>query len=208
VIHNFLQRIFICLLMTQFVSATELSPLFKETTPKQEPFSTMASGYGALSADGSHVAVYVSKADAGRVRPGASALVQLGAPEGIPKSVAGHVINVMQDADPRTGQAIVTLEIPNQGLPARTYAAAAIVIAARQALAVPTTAVLISSGTAFVYRLEPSLGTYERTPVKIGVQGPEFTEIKRGLSPADRVLSQGAIEKARQETSNGGDSGD
>lgn len=191
-------------LITNFALAAGLSPLFQVGKLSRHSFSGQAAGYGALGEDQSHVAVYVSPKDAGLIHPGMTAEVRLGPPEGLAVSVAGEVSAVLPDADPRTRQAIVSIHIPDQSLSPRTYANALIQTRLRQALAVPSTAVLIRGGKAYVYK-KVAEAEFEKTAVVLGEQGPDYTEIRSGLRESDEILIQGALEWAARETAKGGE---
>ena len=149
--------------------AEGLSALFKIGQPVWRFFSTPAAGYGALGEDRSHAAVYVSSSESRRVRAGAAAEVRLGTPEGLVETAAGRVTSVLADADPRTGQAIIEIEIPLQHLPERTYAAAAIETNARRVLAEPAGALLLIDGRSFVFK-QKSENDFEKTSIEIGDQ--------------------------------------
>ena len=200
-------KIFLALLVGAFFStsgarAAELSPIFKIGRPMWRSFSTTASGYGALGENQSHVAVYVSLAESRQVRPGAEAEVRLGPPEGMVASVSGRVTSVLADADPTTGQAIVSIEIPLQREPARTYASASIQTTTRRALAVPASALLMIDGQSFVFR-QKSDNDFEKTPVVIGEQLADFIEIKSGLKETDNILVEGAAEWSYKDSTAG-----
>jgi len=177
----------------RFTRAQEPSPVFQIGQPAWRSFSTTASGYGALAEDQTHVSVYVPLKESGTVRRGAGAQVRLGAPEEAPVYVTGRVTSVLPDADPRTGQSIISIQIPWQQVPPRTYVSATIQTGSRRALAVPSTAVLIIGGEAFVFRRNEK-NDFEKTPVRIGEQNPDFTEIAGGIRETDHVLVEGALE--------------
>jgi multidrug efflux pump subunit AcrA (membrane-fusion protein) len=180
------------------LNATELSPLFKVGRPAWKSFSITASGYGALGEDRAHVAVYVSARESKQVRVGAAVTVRLGAPTELTTVVEGRVTSVLRDADPSTGQAIVSIKIPVQTLPARTYASASIDIGAHRALSIPNGALIVSDGLPFVFRMKGE-NDFEKTPVTIGAQTSDAIEIENGLAPNDRILIEGAVEWAHKD---------
>ncbi len=187
---------------TSGANAAELSPLFKIGQPGWHSFSTTASGYGALGENQSHVAVYVSLAESRQVQVGAEADVRLGPPEGMVAAVTGRVTSILADADPTTGQAIVSIQIPLQREPARTYASASIQTTARRALAIPSSALLMIGGQPFVFRQKAD-NNFEKTPIVIGDQLMDFIEIKNGLKETDNILVEGAPEWAYKDSTAG-----
>ena len=161
--------------------------------PSRQPFATWAYGYGALSQDRRHVAVYVSAQESRRIRAGSAAEIRVGEEAADAPPVAGRVVDLLPDADPRTGLAIATIEIPAQGSAPRTYASARIEVSARVALAVPTTAVIRRDGHAFVYRRKGD-DDFETVAVETGQAGTDYTEVLAGVAPSDTILVQGALE--------------
>jgi hypothetical protein len=143
------------------------------------------------------VSVYVSIAESRRLRRGAPAEVRLGENVEGTTPVNGEIVDILADADPRTGQAIVTISIPAQTAAARTYATARFELDSRIALAVPTTAVVFEDGHPTVYK-KKSAEDYEPAVVQIGQQTADFTEILGGVSPGDVILVQGALEWANR----------
>ncbi len=169
-----------------------LSPLFVTGNPTRHEFLTIATGYGALSEDRRHVAAYFSGADTKKIKIGEMAEVELMGKT--TNRASGRVVSVWRNADPKTGQGIVTVALLNpSSLPARTYGSIDVTLSKRMSLAVPTTAVLILGGNTFVYEKANS-GNFKKVHVVVGRQGPEFTEIKKGLKLSDTVLVQGALE--------------
>lgn len=191
-----------CILAGRFAIAENLPPLFKVGKPTWRSFSTTTSGYGALGDDQAHVAVYVPLAESKRVRPGAEADVRLGSPDGLVSTVTGHVTSVLSDADPRTGQAIVSIQIPSQSLPPRTYVSASVQLNARRALAIPSTAILWIEGQPFVFKQDDK-NDFDKTPVKIGEPSPDYTELQGGLKETDNILIKGAMEWSYKDKTGG-----
>ena len=183
-------------------SAAELSPLFVTGHPIQHEFLTVATGYGALSEDRRNVAAYFSGADSNKIKIGEHARVELMAKATTRET--GRVVSVWRNADPKTGQGIITVTLAKQSsLPPRTYCSIDVTVLKRMSLAVPTTAVLILGGDTFVYKKTPN-GNFKKTHVIVGTQGPEFTEIKKGLKLDDAILVQGALEWNQINSDDGG----
>lgn len=187
-------------------ACAELSPVFALGCPKVEPFRTEILAYGALAPDHTHVAVYAPAKDVARIRVGLRGEVTLSAPGGEGRTVRGRVSSVLRNADPKTGQAIVTLEIPRQEIQERAFAQVSIEVSARESLALPTTAVIVDQGKSFVYRRDPDQPEeFEKVEVQVGARNPSFTEIRGGVSPRDVVLTEGALEWSNQQQGGGDD---
>lgn len=185
-------------------AAAQLSPVFALGRPELERFRTEIQAYGAIAPDRSHVAVYAPARDAARIRAGLRGEVTLSPPGGQGRTVRGEVSTILKNADPKTGQAIVTLQIPRQSVPEHTFVQASIEVGARESLALPTTAVIIDQGKSFVYRRDPDgAEDFEKVEVQVGARNPSFTEILSGVGPRDVVLVEGAIEWRNQQQ--GGD---
>jgi multidrug efflux pump subunit AcrA (membrane-fusion protein) len=180
------------------------SPLFVTGSPTHHEFLTEATGYGALSEGRSQVAAYFSSADSRSIKIGTRVHVKLLPSETNVVEVLGKVKEILHNADPRTGQSIVTISIPSQKIPARSYVFVRIPISSRSSLALPTTAIIVDGGHSYVYK-EKTKGDYEKTRVEVGNQEPDFTEIKGGIGPNDIVLTEGALEWARKDVTGGGD---
>lgn len=192
-------------------SCSELSPVFALGRPRVEEFRTEIQAYGALAPDRSHVAVYAPAPDVARVRPGLRGEVKLSPPGGGERAVTvrGVVTSILRNADPKTGQAIVTIAIPRQTVPEHAFAQVSIELSARESLALPTTAVIVDQGRSFVYRRDPdSPQEFEKVEVQVGERNPSFTEIRSGVSPGDVVLTEGALEWRSQQEGGGGDGDD
>lgn len=197
------RRFFLGVVMVFFglnnIRGEELSALFEVGQPSRQPFSTWAYGYGALSDDQTHVAVYIAGGDGQRIHIGSKAEVRLEGSQGNSSTVAGRVTDLLSEADPHTHQGIATIQIPPQSFPPRTYAHIQIEISSRFALAVPTTAVIWTNGKPTVYK-QKEKNDFDPIEVEIGEQTPIFTEIKRGLNSNDKILIQGAAEWALKQS--------
>ena len=170
------------------------SPLFVTGHPIEHKFTTIATGYGAISEDRRHVAAYFSSGDTTKIKIGATAEIEL--VDSVNKSdfIGGQVSGILRNADPKTGQSIVTITMAKTAsVPARTYVSIDITLSSRTSLAVPTTAVIVTAGKFLVFKRDEK-GDYDKTEVTVGSQAPDFTEIKNGLSTNDTVLVQGAVE--------------
>lgn len=172
------------------VAGADLGPVFQVGHPSRQPFSTWAYGYGALTHDREHVAAYFPGGASAHIRTGLQTKIRLGTSE---SEIPGTVTDVLPEADPGTGQSIVTLRVAPQDLPARTYATVRIKLSSREALAVPTDAVVMEDGNPYVYKRDGK-GDFDKVAVTIGEQSPSYTEIRHGLDVSDTVLVEGALE--------------
>lgn len=180
------------------------SPVFKTGSPTSQAFVEWVNGYGALGEDQSHVSAYVDSSPTHRIKTGSEAFVTLETLGGDSVHVSGTVSSVIPNADPQTGQSIVTIGLPRQTLPSRTYASVRIKLHSEKRLAVPTDAILMDEGKPSVFKSDGKDG-FIKTPVVIGQQNPDFTEIKSGLAPGDTILIEGIMEWEANESGFGGE---
>lgn len=170
-----------------------VSPLFEVGKPSVEAFVTWGTGYGAVAPDGRHVAAYVSFSDSRLIHAGSRAELRIETSSGAAAGFQSSVSDVLRNADPRTGQAIVTIPIPSGEFTPRSYVSVKIELKSRSALAVPTTAVVRVGGKPFVVRRKGK-DDFEQVPVTVGRQNPKYTEILGGLKADDPILIRGAVE--------------
>ncbi|HEY0134334.1 MAG TPA: efflux RND transporter periplasmic adaptor subunit [Nannocystis sp.] len=117
--------------------------------------------------------------------PGIDEVVEVGA-EGL-VTVAGRI-----DPETRTLPVVFAIDNPGERLPIGTFVEAHLVTGPpREALAVPTAAVLTEAGQAVVY-VQPEGERFERRPVELGVQDGAWIEVVRGVAAGERVVSRGA----------------
>ncbi len=170
------------------------SPLFVTSRPVEHQFTRVATGYGAISQDRRHVAAYFSSGDTMKIKIGEAARVELLDSANKSEFMQGLVSGILRNADPKTGQSVVTITMMKKAnVPSRTYASIDITLSSRMSLAVPTTAVIVAAGKFLVFKQDEK-GDFDKTKVTVGSQEPDFTEIKNGLSVSDTVLVQGALE--------------
>lgn len=117
--------------------------------------------------------------------PGSDEVVEVGADGFI--TVAGRI-----DPASRTLPVVFAVDNPGERLPLGAFVEAHIVTgAAREALAVPDSAVLSEAGQAVVY-VQPEGERFERRPVELGVHDGGWVEVVRGVAAGERVVSRGA----------------
>lgn len=117
--------------------------------------------------------------------PGSDEVVEVGADNFI--TVAGRI-----DPESRTLPVVFAVDNPGERLPLGAFVEAHLITGpSREALAVPTTAVLTEAGQAVVY-VEPEGERFERRPVELGVQDGGYIEVVRGVAAGERVVSRGA----------------
>lgn len=179
--------------------AADLSPIFEVGEPSRQSFSTWAYGYGALTPDREHVAAYVALDASRGLRTGAHAQVRLDTAQGEGQVVEGTITDLLADANPRTRQAIATIKIPRQDLPARTYAHVQVELNSRVALAVPTDAVIWIDAKSTIFR-QKGEDDFEPVVVDVGEQTPVFSEVRSGLKSGDKILVKGALEWSAKDT--------
>lgn len=64
---------------------------------------------------------------------------------------------------------------------------------ARDVIAIPEGAITALSTQHFVYKLNPDGKTVKRISVEVGARRPGLVEITKGLTPGDRIVTEGAI---------------
>jgi cobalt-zinc-cadmium efflux system membrane fusion protein len=133
-----------------------------------------------------HQAPGLGKPDGAWFRvPGAEQIVEVGSDGFV--TVAGRI-----DPDSRTLPVVFAVDNPDRKLALGTFVDAHLITGPpREALAVPTAAVLTEAGQSVVY-VQPEGERFERRPVELGVQDGAWIEVVRGVAPGERVVSRGA----------------
>lgn len=117
--------------------------------------------------------------------PGSTQTVEVGADALV--TVAGRI-----DPESRTLPVVFAIDNPGERLPLGAFVDAHIITGPpREALAVPTAAVLTEAGQAIVY-VQPEGERFERRPVELGVTDGEWVEVIRGVAAGEHVVSRGA----------------
>jgi membrane fusion protein, heavy metal efflux system len=117
--------------------------------------------------------------------PGSDDVVEVG--EGGFVTVGGRI-----DPESRTLPVVFAVDNPGQRLPLGAFIDAHLVTGPpREALAVPTSAVLTEAGQSVVY-VQPEGERFERRPVELGVQDGGWVEVLRGVAAGEHVVSRGA----------------
>jgi cobalt-zinc-cadmium efflux system membrane fusion protein len=106
----------------------------------------------------------------------------------------GQVAYVSDSVDSQSRTVKVRGAVPNRGraLKAEMFVKVSIATGSARALTVPQSAVHRENGTTFVL-VATGKDAYERRPVTLGADIDGAVEVQRGLTPADRVVSQGSI---------------
>ena len=106
----------------------------------------------------------------------------------------GSVTYISDAVDKESRTVKVRAVVPNRGrtLKAEMFVRVTIDTGATTALTLPQSAVHREGGTAFVL-VERGRDSYERQPVKIGVELDGAVEVLGGVGPNDRVVSSGGI---------------
>jgi len=132
----------------------------------------------------------VAEQDIGPIKDGAPATVVFRAfPD---ERFEGHVTFILHELDMATRTAKVRIEIKNPEHRIRHDMFADVTIDAGSAdgprLAVPVSAVL-DTGVRQVVLLDKGDGRFEPKPVKLGVRGDGYVEIKEGIAAGDKVVT-------------------
>lgn len=130
----------------------------------------------------------VAEQDLIRLKPGQPVLIRiLGAKEPIPGTI--RLVEPAIDTDTRLGRARIGIE-RMEAVRSGMFAEAEILIAERETLAVPITAVGSGPEGATVMRVRD--GTVERRRVLTGIRDAGLVEIVEGLAPGDLVVTKAA----------------
>jgi HlyD family secretion protein len=143
----------------------------------------------------------VDETDVLLVEPGIVAEVELDAAPGAHYPASVTAVDLLPTPSDRGGVAYgVRLQLADGDLPDGSAAppprpgmsavAHLRVAEATSAVAVPAAAVLRVDGTDVVWAVRD--GRARRTPVTVGVQGPDLVQIAAGLQPGDRIVVTGA----------------
>ena len=132
----------------------------------------------------------VAEQDIGPIKVGAPAIVVFRAFPG--EHFEGQVSFILHELDMQTRTAKVRIEIANPEHRIRhdMYADVTIDTGSGDALrlAVPASAVL-DTGTRQVVLIDKGEGRFEPRPVKLGVRGDGYVEVKEGLASGDKVVT-------------------
>ena len=134
----------------------------------------------------------VYEPDIASVKPGQAMIVRL--PCCPNERYEGRVAYINDSVDRETRTVKVRGAVPNRGrsLKAEMFVKVSIATGSIRALTVPQAAVHREDGATFVLVATGQDG-YERRPVTLGADLDGSVEVQRGLTPADRVVSQGSI---------------
>ncbi|QPK61650.1 efflux RND transporter periplasmic adaptor subunit [Methylomonas sp. LL1] len=106
----------------------------------------------------------------------------------------GRLVSLATVIDPvhRTLPVIFELDRPDPRLPLESFARVRLFTGqATEALAVPESALVDDNGLSVAF-VQTGGESFERRLIKLGVRDAGFVEVKDGLAPTDRVVSQGA----------------
>jgi Cu(I)/Ag(I) efflux system membrane fusion protein len=131
----------------------------------------------------------VFEQDLGLVRLGQHAAIRVNAfPE---RTFEGRVSFIYPALDAESRTARVRIELPNPGALLMPAMYASVEIAAPagagRVLTVPTSAV-IRSGTRELVLVQVAEGRFEPRPVKLGVEGDQYVQIREGVEDGERVV--------------------
>lgn len=174
------------------LSRTEVkAPVAGEITRRNAVIGSIASGAGqpmfTLIRDGAlELSGDVAEIDLMRLAPGQTvSMIAVGAPDRLTGTV--RLVEPTIDTTTRLGRARITIDEP-EGVRAGMFMDAEILVAERETIAVPVTAVGASSEGSTVMKVTD--GTVARIPVKTGIRDGGWIEIVEGLSPGDTVVTK------------------
>jgi len=131
----------------------------------------------------------VSDIDLAKFRTGQ--LVKVAVNEDDDGKIIGRVSLVSPQVDQTTRLGIVRISLPAKaGLKPGMFVRGQVYMGHRNALTVPSTAVITHNGESFVFTLSDNRAV--AIPVKVGVTTDKFAEIKEGLKKGDVIVDAGA----------------
>ena len=127
-------------------------------------------------------------ADAARVRTGTTAEIEISGLAG--RSFSGRVEYVYPtvETDARTTRARISLANSGGLLKPGMYATVLLSTPSREALTVPTSAVVHTGARAFVF-IDLGRGTLKSQDVELGASAGDYTEVLAGVEPGQRVVT-------------------
>lgn len=128
--------------------------------------------------------------DLRHVKPGTAARIRLDYLPG--ETREGKVTFVYPYLDPVTRTGRVRIALPNRGLALKPdmYATVELAIDLGERVQVPTQAIIVT-GTRRVVFVDGGRGRLTPKVIEVGAAGPELTEVVRGLSAGDLVVTSG-----------------
>lgn len=132
----------------------------------------------------------VPEAIAGRLRVGTGTTATLAAFPG--ETFKGRITAILPEADATSRTLTVRIELPNKGgrLRPGMFATVSLTDGAREALLVPSEAV-IRTGTRTLVMLAGDGGRFRPAEVRTGVESGGKTEILAGLQPGEKIIASG-----------------
>jgi HlyD family secretion protein len=174
------------------LSRTEVkAPVAGEITHRNAVVGSVASAAGqpmfTMNRDGAlELSADVAEIDLMRLAPGqAVSMIAVGAPERLSGSI--RLVEPTIDTTTRLGRARVTIDTP-AGVRAGMFMDAEILVAERETVAVPVTAV--GSSPAGSTLMTVTDGLVSRTLVKTGIRDGGWVEIVEGISAGDTVVTK------------------
>lgn len=174
------------------LSRTEVkAPVSGEITHRNAVVGSVASAAGqpmfTMIRDGAlELSADVAEIDLLRLAPGQTVgMVAVGAQDSLTGTI--RLIEPTIDAATRLGRARITIDQPD-GVRAGMFVDAEILVAEREAVAVPVTAVGSNGQASTVMKVVD--GSVQRTPVKTGIRDGGWVEILEGLAEGDTVVTK------------------
>lgn len=174
------------------LSRTEVkAPVAGEITHRNAVVGAVASAAGqpmfTMNRDGAlELSADVAEIDLMRLAPGQTvSMIAVGAPDRLTGSI--RLVEPTIDTTTRLGRARVTIDTP-EGVRAGMFMDAEILVAERETVAVPVTAVGSSPEGSTVMRVAD--GTASRVLVKTGIRDGGWVEILEGISAGDTVVTK------------------
>jgi HlyD family secretion protein len=118
-------------------------------------------------------------------------LVKISATEEDDGKITGHVTLVSPVVDQVSRLGVVRITLPeNAGLKPGMFVKGQVDMGHRNALTVPSAAVITRTGESFVFTLDGNRAV--ATPVKVGVRTDKFAEITDGIKNGEVIVNAGA----------------
>lgn len=174
------------------LSRTEVkAPVAGEITARNAQVGAIASAAGqpmfSLIRDGAlELRADVAEGDLLRLAAGQTASLTL-AGSNAPRSGTIRLVEPSIDAVTRMGRARITLDAP-QGIRSGMFAEATVLVAERETLAVPISAIGTAKGQTTVLKVTGDMAA--RVPVQTGIRAEGWVEILSGLAEGDLIVAK------------------
>jgi membrane fusion protein, multidrug efflux system len=133
------------------------------------------------------LSMYLPEGEARRVHPGQPVFIR---PDTDPDTqFEGQVLRVAPEVDERTGTVKVTAQTRGGGIPGSFVRVKILTDTHRDVLAVPRRSVVTDSGDHYLFIA--AADTVRKVGIDVGYEDETYTEIKKGISKGDTVVTAG-----------------